>query len=73
MDVGTGSGILAVWAAKAGAKRVYAGKQSAFLESLHMSVCQSTEESLYLNEFLSVTTRRHLFIKTSVLSFFELN
>ena len=26
MDVGTGSGILAVWAAQAGAKRVYAGK-----------------------------------------------
>ena len=73
MDVGTGSGILAVWAAKAGAKRVYAGKQSAFLESLHMSVCQSTEESLYLNEFLSVTTRRHLIIKTRALLFFELN
>ncbi len=26
MDVGTGSGILAVWAAQAGAKRVYAGE-----------------------------------------------
>ena len=26
MDVGTGSGILAVWAAQAGARRVYAGK-----------------------------------------------
>lgn len=29
MDVGTGSGILAVWAAQAGAKRVYAGELSA--------------------------------------------
>lgn len=26
MDVGTGSGILAAWAAQAGARRVYAGK-----------------------------------------------
>lgn len=26
MDVGTGSGILAVWAAQAGARKVYAGK-----------------------------------------------
>ncbi len=31
MDVGTGSGILAVWAAQAGAKRVYAGKFIIFL------------------------------------------
>jgi len=28
MDVGTGSGILAAWAAQAGARRVYAGKLS---------------------------------------------
>ena len=28
MDVGTGSGILACWAAQAGAKRVYAGKRN---------------------------------------------
>lgn len=37
MDVGTGSGILAVWAAQAGAKRVYAGKYS-FIYILHCAI-----------------------------------
>ena len=31
MDVGTGSGILAVWAAQAGARKVYASKFSFFI------------------------------------------
>lgn len=35
MDVGTGSGILAVWAAQAGARKVYAGKW------LKIAVCRA--------------------------------
>jgi len=33
MDVGTGSGILAVWAAQAGARRVYASKNIVYFET----------------------------------------
>ena len=40
MDVGTGSGILAVWAAQAGAKRVYASKISTYLRAFCLHVLE---------------------------------